>query len=60
MMFPNKGRGRSFSLMPSPQLSQKQVGIMSWIIDVVKDGRAADFTGVVDDYIAKTQDALGN
>ena len=46
--------------MPVPQLAQKQVGIVAGIVDVVDDGGAADFTGVVDYEIAETQDSLGN
>lgn len=48
------------SLMPVPQLAQKQVGIVARIVDVVKDGCAADFAGVIHYDIAKAEDTLGN
>ena len=41
------------SLMPVPQLSQKQVGVVTRIVDVVKNCVAAKFAGVIDDDIAK-------
>src|ERR1044072_4290132 len=44
--------------MPSPQLPQKQVGIVSGIVDLWKKGRAAKFAGVIDDYVAETEDPL--
>lgn len=46
--------------MPVPQLTQKQVGIVAGIVDVVDDGGAADFAGVVDHQIAEAQDSLRN
>ncbi len=46
------------SLMPLPQLPQNQIGVMTWIVDVVKHGRAAEFAGVVDNDITKAEDSL--
>ena len=46
--------------MPVPELAQKQVGVMTRIVDVVDDGRATDFAGVVDHQIAEPQDSLGD
>lgn len=46
------------SLMPAAELAQKQVGIMAWIVDIVQHGCAANLAGVVDDNVAKAQNAL--
>ena len=46
--------------MPVPQLAQKQVGVMTRIVDVVDDGGAADLAGIVDYKIAEAQDSLRN
>ena len=46
--------------MPLAQLPQNEIGVMTRIVDIVKHGRAAEFAGVVHDYIAKAQDALRN
>jgi len=48
------------SLMPASEFAQKQVGVVAGFADVVKDGRAAQLAGVVDDEIAKAQQSLGN
>jgi hypothetical protein len=35
-------------------LPQNQVGMMTWIVDVVKDGCATNLTGIVNDDVAKS------
>jgi len=46
--------------MPAPQLAQNQVSIMPRIVDIVKYGRTPEFTGIIDDYVAKSEDSLKN
>ena len=46
--------------MPASQFAQKKVGVMAWTADVVHHDRAADFTGVVDDDVAKAHQSLRN
>ena len=46
--------------MPASEFAQKQVGVVTWTGDVVKDRGAAHFAGVVDDQIAKTEESLRN
>ena len=46
--------------MPASKFAQKQVGVVAGGADVVKNGRSAEFAGIVDDDIAKTKDSLGN
>ena len=45
--------------MPAAQLAQKQVGVVPRIVDVVQDGRAADFAGVIDYYSPKPRIRCG-
>src|SRR5262249_15887750 len=45
-------------LLPPRQPPQKQVRVMARIVYVVQHGRAADFAGIVDYYIAKPEDSL--
>src|SRR5262249_49569502 len=47
-----------FSLMPASQLAQNQVRILARLVDIVEDGRAAHFAGVVDHHVAKSKDSL--
>src|SRR5690349_16772169 len=46
------------SLMPAPQLAQKQVGIVSRSVDVVQGGGAANVTSIIHDNVAESKDAL--
>jgi hypothetical protein len=46
--------------MPLPELPQNKVGMMTRVIDVMKDGCAANFARVVDDDIAESEDSLRN
>lgn len=46
--------------MPAAQLVQKQVGIMTRLVDVMQHDRSAYFARIVDDQIAKPHQALGN
>ena len=48
----------NFSLMPAPQLAQKQVRIVARTIDIVQDSTTADFAGIVDHDVTKTQNSL--
>src|SRR5262249_57098487 len=48
------------SLMPATQLTQKQVGVVPWSVDVVQNRRTAKLTRVIDYEIAKSEDALRN
>ena len=54
LMFPAAFRQHRFSLMPASQFTQKKVGVMAWAADIVHHYRAANFTGVIDDDVAKS------
>src|SRR6266487_1057572 len=58
-MFPAWNTNKTtVNLMPLSQLPQNQIGVMAWIVDVVKHGCAAEFAGVVDDDVTKAEDSL--
>ena len=60
-MFPAwKTQNTTVSLMPLAQLPQNEIGVMTRIVDVVKDGRAADFAGIIHNHITETEDSLRN
>ena len=46
--------------MPATQLAQKQVGVVTRIVDVLQNGRAAKLARVIDYDIAKTENPLRN
>lgn len=46
--------------MPASEFAQKQVGVVAGIADVVKNGSSAQFAGIVNDNVAKTENSLGN
>lgn len=46
--------------MPAPQFAQNQVGVVAGIVDISQNCRAADFTRVVDDDVAKAKYSLGD
>src|ERR1051325_10734599 len=46
--------------MPASELTQKQVGVMSGVTNIVEQRCATKFAGVVDDYVAKAKHALRN
>ena len=53
-----KAKNLSSSLMPARHLTQKQVGMMTWFVDIVKNRGPADLAGIVDYYITETQQPL--
>ena len=44
--------------MPARHLTQKQVGIMTWVVDIVKNRGTADLAGIVDYHITEPQQPL--
>ena len=52
------GHGKSNSLLPAPQLPQKQIGVMPRRVDVLQDGRAAYLAGVIDHHVAEPKHPL--
>lgn len=48
------------SLLPASQFPQKEVCVMTGLVDVVENGCAAQFTGVVHDYVAEAHETLWN
>ena len=42
------------SLMPASKFPQKQVSVVTGVADVVKNGRAAHFAGVIHENVAET------
>ena len=57
-MFPEGWRSHRLSLMPVSHLMQNQVGIVTWIIDVVKNRCPAQLAGIVDHNIPKAEQPL--
>src|SRR5262245_39025037 len=46
--------------MPASKFSQKEVGVMTRVVDVIHHYCALNLAGVVDDDVAKTQKTLRN
>jgi hypothetical protein len=44
--------------MPARHFTQKQVGIMTWVVDIVKNRGSANLAGIVDYYITEPQQSL--
>ena len=44
--------------MPARHLTQKQVGILTRVVDIVKNRGPANLAGIIDYYITEPQQAL--
>jgi len=58
-MFPERCRvGVGISLLPPPEFAQKQIGVVSRLVDVMQNGGTTELAGIIDNDVAETQNPL--